>query len=81
LQQTQIQARYGILFYARFKDDGIIIATCNRQDLIDFTAKFKQKSAPFQLKFEVHRETAKSWPAIEKRVITALNQDLPLCDC
>ena len=77
----EIQARYGILFYARFKDDGIIIATCNRQDLIDFTAKFKQKSAPFQLKFEVHRETAKSWPAIEKRVITALNQDLPLCDC
>ena len=57
LQQTQIQARYGILFYARFKDDWIIIATCNRQDLVDFTAKFKQKSAPFQLKFEVHRET------------------------
>lgn len=60
-----IQQKYGIVFYGRFKDDGLIILTAPRELRNEFAALFKAKAQPFTIQFE-----QTSWESVTMMDVT-----------
>ena len=46
------QSQFGIIFYARFKDDGLIITTGSRDQRRSFESLFREKAKPFAIHFD-----------------------------